>query len=47
MTLLAGCGSPDDPIGKAEKKDIDPPGVADIKAIVERVAPKLVNLGDR
>jgi hypothetical protein len=33
--LLAGCGNKDDPITKAETKDKDKPGIAEIKTIAE------------
>ncbi len=39
MTLFIGCGKKDDPIAKAEKKDvaqgIAAPGIAETKAIAE------------
>jgi len=35
LGLLAGCGKKDDPITKAETKDKDKPGIAEIKTIAE------------
>ena len=43
-TLRAGSGNP---IGKVEKEDIDPSGIDDVEAIVDRSAPKLVDLDAR
>lgn len=35
VAAFIGCGSKNDPITKAEKKDVDKPGIAEIKSIAE------------